>query len=380
MRKIKYEILTENIFKGEEEKYFYFYCITNLKSNKKYWGVHSTVNLDDGYKGSGYALIAEMKTKPLSEYKKEILKFFKTKEEMYSYEESFVTKEVAKDKMTYNQHTGGNGSWDFTIGRVTVKDSEGNCFLVDKDDKRYLNGELEHNMVGLVHVIDIETNEHITISKEKYHNNKDRYKPHIQGHIQAIANGVKKWIPKEEYYEQNKLGLMHGHTKGKGVFKDKNGKNIMCDLNDPRVLSGELVGSTKGLTMYKYKNDFSKTCQTTANDPRVLSGELVGINYGIVFCINPISGEKLKTTKNDERLKTGEIWPMTKYIAYQKKLKGEKVGNKKILNKKDYYQMYQNIIDLCKDNIPRKEISKLTGYTIKKINYIWGRFKKAPED
>ena len=380
MRKINYEILTENIFKGDNEKYFYFYCITNLTNNKKYWGVHSTFNLDDGYKGSGHALMSEMKNKPLYNYKKEILKFFKTKEEMYSYEESFVTKEVAKDKMTYNQHTGGSGSWDFTIGRVTVKDSDGNCFLVDKDDERYLNGEFEHNMVGLIHVVDTKTNEHITITKEEYYNNKDRYKSHIEGHVQAIVNGVKKWVPKEEYDIQKKLGLMHGHTKGKGVFKDKNGKNIMCDLNDPRVLSGELVGSTKGLTMYKYKNDFSKTCQTTANDPRVLSGELVGINYGIVFCINPISGEKLKTTKNDERLKTGEIWPMTKYIAYQKKLKGEKVGNKKILNKKDYYQMYQNIIDLCKDNIPRKEISKLTGYTTKKINYIWGRFKKAPED
>ena len=71
MRKINYEILTENIFKGDNEKYFYFYCITNLTNNKKYWGVHSTFNLDDGYKGSGHALMSEMKNKPLCNYKKE---------------------------------------------------------------------------------------------------------------------------------------------------------------------------------------------------------------------------------------------------------------------------------------------------------------------
>ena len=79
MEKINYEILTDDIFKGEDEKYFYFYCITHLKSNKKYWGVHSTTNLDDGYKGSGRTLIKEMKVTPLEEYKKEILKFFPNK-------------------------------------------------------------------------------------------------------------------------------------------------------------------------------------------------------------------------------------------------------------------------------------------------------------
>ena len=53
---------------------------------------------------------------------------------------------------------------------------------------------------------------------------------------------------------------------------------------------------------------------------------------------------------------------MTRYVAHQKKLKGEKVGNKKILTKNDYYKTYQNVIDLYKNKIPRKEISEITGY------------------
>ena len=50
MKQIKTIFNTEDIFRGENEKYYYFYCITNLFKNKKYWGVHSTFNLNDGYK------------------------------------------------------------------------------------------------------------------------------------------------------------------------------------------------------------------------------------------------------------------------------------------------------------------------------------------
>ncbi len=380
MGKIKYKILTENIFKGENNKYYYFYNITNLKNGKKYWGVHSTFNLNDGYKGSGYALNKEMKDISLDNYEKNIFKFFKNKDEMYKYETIIVTKDMVKNNNCYNMHTGGSGSWDFTLGRVTVKDESGKCFLVDLNDDRYVNGELKHNMTGMVHVIDTSNNnKHITITKKEYHNNKDRYKCHISGNVLAKINDEVKWISKEEYDEKNKLGIIHGHTKGKGVFKDKNGNILMCDLNDKRVLSGELVGSTKGLSVYKYKNDFSRICQTTPNDPRVVSGELVGINYGIVFCINPKTGERLKVSKNDERLKTGEIWSVTKYNIHIKKIKGEKITNNKSIKTKEVYKKENpDIIKLFLENKTINEIEHLTKLPKSKIQYIIKRYKKAP--
>ena len=73
MKQIKTIFNTEDIFRGENEKYYYFYCITNLLKSKKYWGVHSTFNLNDGYKGSGRLLLQEMKTEPFEHYQKEIL-------------------------------------------------------------------------------------------------------------------------------------------------------------------------------------------------------------------------------------------------------------------------------------------------------------------
>lgn len=89
-----------------------------------------------------------------------------------------------------------------------------------------------------------------------------------------MIDGQYKSIPKEEFDK----GGYHGTSVGYGVFKDENGNSVRCSVDDPRVISGELVGYTKKLTCYKYKNDFSKTVHTTKDDPRVISGELVGIN------------------------------------------------------------------------------------------------------
>ena len=376
MRKIEYKILTDDIFVGEKGKYYYFYCITNKENNKKYWGVHSTTNLDDGYRGSGRLLLQEMKTQPLSNYYKEIIKFFNDEQTMYAYEESAITTDVVKDKMTYNLHTGGSGSWDFTTGRVTVKDENSNFILVDMDDERYLNGTLVHNMKGLIHAKD-KNGKSVTISKDEYYSNPDKYKTHIHGNVLVRENGKNKWMRKDEYENKKNDGSVAGITKGFGVFKDINGNIISCPINDPRVLSGELVGSTSGLGVYKCRNDYSKTYQTTADDPRVLSGELVGINYGIVHCINPITLEKFSVSKDDERYKNGEIISVTKYRNSKLKESGQTLKTRQAMSKDDYYDKYQNIIDMCKQKVPHRIIAEQYNTTLRKIAYIWKRYRNA---
>ena len=379
MSKIDYNILTDDVFIGENEKYYYFYCITNKNNNMKYWGVHSTTNLDDGYRGSGKSLLKEMKKSSISNYHKDIFKFFKNDKEMYKYEEQFVTSDVVKDKMTYNMHTGGNGSWDFTIGRVTVKNENGDYEMVSVDDERYINGTLKHNMVGLIHVIDKDNN-HVTIDKETYYNNLDEYRAYTKDKVVAIVNGTRKHISKEEFDNKKLTGEVVGSTKGLGVFKDVDGNIVSCSINDPRVISGELVGSTSGLCVYKYKNDFSKICQTTVDDPRVLSGELVGINYGIVHCINPVTLERLSVYKDDNRLISGEIISIIKYRNMKLRESGIKINTGPAMTKADYYKKYKTVIDMCKNNVPRKNIAEQTNLTVKKICYVWNRYKNAPSN
>lgn len=94
-----------------EFMYYIFYKTTNLLNKKVYYGVHKTEILDDGYLGSGIAIKKAIKKYGKQNFNRETIKFFDTREEMYSYEKSFVTEELVKDVSTYNQTLGGFGGF-----------------------------------------------------------------------------------------------------------------------------------------------------------------------------------------------------------------------------------------------------------------------------
>lgn len=223
-------------------KYHYFYKISNLLNEHFYYGVHSTDNLEDGYMGSGQRLKYAYKKYGMQNFKKEILKFFDSKKEAFEYEAEMVTEELVKNPDCYNIQLGGKG-WN-TNGLVNVRDKDGNCFLVPKDDPRYLSGELSHVAKGLVTVKDKDGN----------------------------CFDVKKVDPR--YLS----GELVRATKGIIIVKDKNGNKFSVSVDDPRYLSGELVGVTKGLVAVKDKS--GNYFMVPKDDQRYLSGELVGVCYG----------------------------------------------------------------------------------------------------
>lgn len=72
--------------------YRYTYKITCTKGsfkNKFYFGQHTTLNLDDGYKGSGKLLLSYYKKYP-NDYIKEILEFYNSKEDLYKAEYELI--------------------------------------------------------------------------------------------------------------------------------------------------------------------------------------------------------------------------------------------------------------------------------------------------
>ena len=89
--------------------YYYFYKITNLINSKYYYGVHQTNNLNDGYMGSGVNINRAYKKYGVENFRKDILKFFDNKEDMFEYERQTVTEEVCSDPMCYNICVGGYG-------------------------------------------------------------------------------------------------------------------------------------------------------------------------------------------------------------------------------------------------------------------------------
>ena len=222
---------------NKSTKYHYFYKITNNLNGHFYYGVHNTNNLNDGYMGSGKRLHYAYKKYGIENFTKEILKYFNTTKEAFEYEAEVVNENLVKDNNCYNIKQGGEG-WQ-TIGLITVKDKDGNCFDVQKDDPRYLSGELVGVTNGYVHV------------KDKFGNNL------------CILSNDPRYLS----------GELVGVTKGFGVYKNKNGECILCSLNDSRVINGELAGITKNKIFTKDKN--GNFFWVERDDPKYLSGELV---------------------------------------------------------------------------------------------------------
>lgn len=83
------------------------YLITNLINNKKYIGVHSTNNLDDGYMGSGKLIIKAIKKYGIENFKREILYQFDTAQEAYDKERELVTEKIINNNEYYNLREGG---------------------------------------------------------------------------------------------------------------------------------------------------------------------------------------------------------------------------------------------------------------------------------
>lgn len=223
----------------KEYKYNYFYKITNLLNDHYYYGIHSTNNLNDGYMGSGTRLKYAFNKYGLENFSKEILKFFKTREELANYESEIVSENLIHDLNCYNISYGGE-TWN-TLDTVSVIDKDGNKFRCKYDDPQYLSGEWKGITTGLVPVINIETNKKYAIPRDEYYNNKDKYKT-LDSRIYVKNKDDKKdnfFLVTKEEYRNNKDKYISLNSLYVNV-KDKNGNIYRVRKDDPRYLSGEL--------------------------------------------------------------------------------------------------------------------------------------------
>jgi group I intron endonuclease len=91
----------------KSNKHYFVYKTTNILNGKIYIGCHITSDINDGYMGSGKHLCLSIKKYGVENFKREILSFHDTKEEMYLEEARLVDNNFILREDTYNITVGG---------------------------------------------------------------------------------------------------------------------------------------------------------------------------------------------------------------------------------------------------------------------------------
>lgn len=88
--------------------YHIVYLTTNLVNDKFYIGVHSTYNLEDGYLGSGIAILRAIKKYGKKSFKQQILFYCLNADDAYNIEKNIVDYYFINNCKTYNLVLGGD--------------------------------------------------------------------------------------------------------------------------------------------------------------------------------------------------------------------------------------------------------------------------------
>lgn len=258
-------------------KYHYLYKITNLRNNKYYIGIHSTNDLNDEYMGSGVLIKKAIEKYGVDCFKKDIIQFVDSREDLIQLEKNIVNESIVNDEMSYNMVLGGSNFLNTTIGMITVRDSNGNTFNVKVDDQRRISGELVPILKGTRNVIDKNGNSY-NVSIDD---------PRI------------------------KTGELFSPSKGMVTVIDKDGNFHYVSTDDERYISGELkfkCPNPEGRKHWKWviKNGECKSIHENELDEYLQDGWIIGNIHKGLKCItkNGIN-KRVKPNELDKYLQDG---------------------------------------------------------------------------
>ena len=282
--------------------YFLIYKTTCLVNNKIYVGQHKTENKNDGYLGSGKALVRDIKKFGRDKFERIILFECASIEEMGEKEKEIVNAEYTKRLDTYNICIGSQGKewYKKCYDTISVKDIDGNYFRIKRDDPKYISGEVLTPMTGLTTVKNKEGN-NIVISIDD-----PRY---ISGEFVSVNCCIVS-------------------------VKDSSNKIFRVSCNDERYISGELISNVTGMKPVKDKDGIRMLIHK--DDIRLLSSDYKSYNpsentLSVIANRQKYSDLYEKLTSSDFVLPTLNNTSILKYGALNSTCKI--CGNLKKLNK-----------------------------------------------
>ena len=90
--------------------YFFIYETINLVNGMKYRGIHKTNKINDNYLGSGTLFIKAIKKYDKENFKRKILEFCDSYNELLEKEKIYVDEKWVKNRTNYNIKTGGQSA------------------------------------------------------------------------------------------------------------------------------------------------------------------------------------------------------------------------------------------------------------------------------
>jgi hypothetical protein len=292
----------------------YFYIIKDTINEKYYagakWGKDASPSnfmSENGYKTSSNVIKQMIKFYGLDIFEVVRIKIFESAEDAHNYEKRFLEKIDARNNVKfYNQH---NNDFNYNTNKnyTLAKNMETNeIFRIDVKETLFkenpnicgLTKNMKKGKIGdIVSLYDVydprwETGEIVSPDK-----NKSIYFDPKSGKYHFTTNTIAR--------KRNYISF----SKDKTTVKDKHGNTMSVRIDDPRYLSGELVGHTKGLLAAKDKN--GNNMLVSIDDPRYISGELVGVNSKKIVA-KDADGNTYRIDKDDPRYISGELVGVTK--------------------------------------------------------------------
>ena len=391
------------------KQYYYFYKITNTINGHYYYGIHSTNNLNDGYMGSGMRLHIAYEKYGVEKFRKDILCFFDSWEELCEHEKKIVNQDLVDSYECYNLTLGGHTPKEEIFLTIGEKVSE--KVIGEKNGSYGSKWMMKDGISKKIHRSEIEAYKNmgwvfgrkmVGVSYDKIV--EENTKPKIWMHDE---NGVSYQVLSENVEEELKNGKILGRTADgyeRELSKDIDGNIISIykpfkvteNINSCKrkklkciIINGEkwivdkrdlrYIDKTKVKTSHNYPlktkikviTDTGAKIKVSKDDPRYLDGTYKKYtpdkNNPCVVIVRDAYGNVFGVPKNDERLLSGELVGHTKGMKYTR-IQKQKISDSKRKGQKMWVHKINE-----DGSYDIKFIFKAEFENFKKNGYVYGR-------